>query len=334
MKYFKYIVFSLIPLFVLLGIAELISRFGPSSPFRFAQQTQNVYAFKAQHLKGYFKGIPGQYIHEHIGHDGEKRRIPYTINELGFRSAEFSPKKPRGTYRIVAMGGSSVMGVESPYERTWPALLQQKMGSKFEVINAGIAGHHSSFFVPLALELLTYEPDLIILYAAYNDTFYENQIIRYSTRNSRNWLLRLHGHLYGRSGFYTRLVERVSIWKTGSPVPWFEYVDRYKERHRENIEELIELLKARGVRLVFVLQPLRKGGYHDARHRNLLKQLESLGKQRGVEVLDPRPLFNNPKLDRPSFHDVVHLTEEGNELLAQFLAEQLPQRFPGLRSSR
>ncbi|MBN1586149.1 MAG: SGNH/GDSL hydrolase family protein [Candidatus Omnitrophica bacterium] len=82
-------------------------------------------------------------------------------------------QKPEGTFRIVCFGGSTT--AKDPNGRHYPALLEQELRSrlgtdKIEVINVGAAGYatpHS--LILLELDVLSWEPDLIILSHNIND---------------------------------------------------------------------------------------------------------------------------------------------------------------------
>jgi len=112
------------------------------------------------------------------------------INSEGFRGIEFVPEKPSNTYRIVAVGGSTMFGAGSTSdETTIPAYLErmlQKQNFDFdiEVINAGIAGHYSTFELKLIKEkIVKYQPDLLIEYDGWNDV--RNKPLPSTVKN--NW---------------------------------------------------------------------------------------------------------------------------------------------------
>lgn len=85
-------------------------------------------------LDGYYTYRPGTY-------ENDLRGVTYTINSSGFRGPEFAAAKSR--YRIICVGESSTAGIESPDQETWPARLQQYLGTQVEVINAGVGGSTS-----------------------------------------------------------------------------------------------------------------------------------------------------------------------------------------------
>jgi lysophospholipase L1-like esterase len=120
---------------------------------------------KYRQYDGYYKAEPGRY-------DNPKYRSVFTINQLGFRGREFETAKD-GQYRIVTMGESSTMGLESNDGYTWPERLQEYLSgdrTAIEVVNCGMAGHASPHSLAmLRAEILGCRPDLIVYYAGHND---------------------------------------------------------------------------------------------------------------------------------------------------------------------
>lgn len=97
-------------------------------------------------------------------------------NALGYRNEEFSREKPAGTYRIVALGGSSTYTVAvTDNKKTFTYQLEKALADKYgidnvEVINAGASGYDSwESLVNLQFRVLDLDPDLIIVYHGVND---------------------------------------------------------------------------------------------------------------------------------------------------------------------
>ena len=100
----------------------------------------------------------------------------FDYNSLGFIGPEFSEIKPPNTFRIFMVGGSTMFGSgESSDETTISGILQKMFDSdnfvqKIEVINAGISGGNSVSEMHLIREkLVTFSPDLIVVYDGWND---------------------------------------------------------------------------------------------------------------------------------------------------------------------
>ena len=96
-------------------------------------------------------------------------------NKLGwFNQQRFLGKKPPGAYRIFSLGGSTTYG--RPYDDAasfsgWlrEFLNEADSSRNWEVINAGGVSYASYRVAKLMEELLSYEPDLFIIYSGHNE---------------------------------------------------------------------------------------------------------------------------------------------------------------------
>ncbi|WDQ19432.1 hypothetical protein PSR62_10115 [Rhodopirellula sp. P2] len=91
-----------------------------------------------------------------------------------FRPESFSAKKAPGTRRVFVLGGSTVQG--RPYATetafsTWLRLSLESADSefKYEVINCGGAAYASYRVAKILEEVLSHEPDAIVLYTGHNE---------------------------------------------------------------------------------------------------------------------------------------------------------------------
>jgi len=98
------------------------------------------------------------------------------VNRLGFRGAFFEAVKTDSVFRILAIGGFTTSGRGvSAHELAWPAVLEGRLngsrdGTHYQVITAGVPGYRVlEIMFRLQSELLSLQPDLIILYEGHND---------------------------------------------------------------------------------------------------------------------------------------------------------------------
>lgn len=104
----------------------------------------------------------------------------YTTNvdNFGFRGENISKIKPKGTFRIFILGGSTVLNAYTPYEQTAPKILETLLQKKYpdkkiEVINAGIDGYTSEHsLIQYLFKIRDFNPDMIIMWHGINDWYY------------------------------------------------------------------------------------------------------------------------------------------------------------------
>ncbi len=81
--------------------------------------------------------------------------------------------------RVGVFGGSTTFGTEVTDEDSWPALLQQKLGNKYAVINFGVPGYSTAEnIIQMALIAPEKHPHIVIFYEGWNDikNYHEKQL--------------------------------------------------------------------------------------------------------------------------------------------------------------
>jgi hypothetical protein len=106
--------------------------------------------------------------------------VHYTINSLGLRDDEMSsPKKPDGTYRVLMLGDSFVLGYTVDRQDLFVDQLEkwwQSEGRKVDVINSGTEGYSTDQEVRwLDLHGKEYQPDLVLIFPYDNDLYWNSQ---------------------------------------------------------------------------------------------------------------------------------------------------------------
>lgn len=115
-------------------------------------------------------------------HDG----IQYTVNSRGFRGKEFDLEKSKK--RIIAFGGSTTAGLESPDDKTYPAQLEfllNKNRKDYEVINMGFSSKSLNYVKNLLFtEAYKYKPDTIVIYSNRNSIMYDGSFVEVKFDNN------------------------------------------------------------------------------------------------------------------------------------------------------
>lgn len=97
-------------------------------------------------------------------------------NSLGYRGDEIVLPKPQDAFRIVCIGGSTTYTISTDYRKAYPALLEAQLTesgyNNVEVVNAGVPGWTTwESMINFQLRVLELEPDMIIVYHAFNDIY-------------------------------------------------------------------------------------------------------------------------------------------------------------------
>ncbi|MFQ5490799.1 MAG: SGNH/GDSL hydrolase family protein [Phycisphaerae bacterium] len=285
------------------------------------------------------------------------------INHRGFRGRNFEPVKPEGTTRIIFLGGSSVFSHTRGPGRDWPhrvETLLRDRGHNVECINTGVPGHDTLDSIgKFVTELWMYRPDYVVLYQGYNDQKYFDALT--TDRPYRDFCrtyvpeqdLRTHAEgldrLLCRSKLYLelryRLLSRI-FGSEGAPKKddAVKRVDRLSptalEQYRFNLRAICDLARDAGAvpvlckqgRLVTPdntpeeLELLRfdfVGLTHDAWCRAFARCdgiTEQVASEKNAPLIDVSAKVTG-NLDY--FHDHIHLTDQGEDVVAEVVAQAL-----------
>jgi lysophospholipase L1-like esterase len=227
--------------------------------YGFRSWTSDTGEGHSEKLDGYFKFPASQTIRHGLPEPGR-------INNLGFRGPDFAAAKPSGTFRIVCMGGSSTFGYTDADADTYPARLQGLFDAaptrrRVEVINGGIPHFNTNHLVAmLESEALSWSPDALTLYCAYNDAIYPLAENRWQSATRK---LDEYSAAFAclrklvNAGFGDVLFHQ---WSAYLPQMDAAAVARQIELHRamtrSNLERIAALAASAGARIVVVRQPM------------------------------------------------------------------------------
>lgn|GEM_PF-1147055 len=244
--------------------------------------------------KGLYSGDIGHYWALTPGYSGElphgDREFAVEISELGIRD----DGPPVDGPWVLALGCSTTFGWGVESNEIWTEKLEMMTG--VPVVNAGVPGHSTEQGLVFAREFLELQPDVVIFGWGVRDAQLAQRPDSSSRPSSAFSELRILQVIRGLVGGGSRpneqmlgeLVERVS------PVEF-----------EDNMRELHSLARSNDVSVIDLAFPmLEPAQAHFSR----------------VEALDG--LFFAPQLPDTAFFgfDQVHLTSQGNEMLARELA--------------
>lgn len=112
--------------------------------------------------------------------------IAFRTNSFGARGPEVAVPKPRGLLRVLCLGDETTLAPELAEKDAYPAVLQEllsaHMGSKVEVINAGVPGSCPRIAaLQLRHRFMSLQPDLIVLHFDMSDVAEDAAVRRFVT---------------------------------------------------------------------------------------------------------------------------------------------------------
>ncbi len=295
-----------------------------------------------------------------------------TVNEHGFRDLSSTPRlKPPQEFRVACIGGSTVFGMGGD-TASWPASLERSLSLRvvnsegpgdtrtIKVLNFGVEGYTShSDLIQLALRVVSFSPDSVIVYSGINDVKLwgaENPLPDGSHAIQRQILTpqgiqrHLPGWLLNHSGLIavgTRLFDRVILgveyghlvmtwpFKTdaSSPAKGSVYFE-------SNLRSIVGLARAHGVTPILstiVTHPALPPGELHAELVGPIREvvnpiIRKVARDMTVDLVDPAS--DTHLWEAHLFIDGVHLSDEGNDLLAQYFSARIGNlRLPAPSSS-
>jgi lysophospholipase L1-like esterase len=163
----KYVIFSVIPLFIVLLVTEATLRI---ADFKYSDTPIEMRSI----LVG-LADVPNYtiYVGNHSGSIPLKKDSKQLWVPVNSFEKQYSIKKKAGVLRIATLGCSCTavcLGTPETYPGIMEKKLTRKMGPKIEVLNAGV-GSYSSFqgLQRLKYAVLKYHPDIITIFFGWND---------------------------------------------------------------------------------------------------------------------------------------------------------------------
>ncbi len=285
------------------------------------------------------------------------------FNAQGFRTHDVLGPKPPDELRIVALGGSTTEDVWNDAGIHWPLVAEEtlheagrdEVGIYIGAMSAYTAAHS---LVRLELDVLQYQPDLVLVLHNINDlmvVYYAgsqgrpvdpNYKVKY-TRKSLTGVIDDSDVVVSRLlAFIRGRLERLS---PKAPIPTLEHYDLETGRciFERNLKSIVAVARAHGSEVVLVTMPvarstarfedtaaLARGGLLDSfpTHDRFLadfdrynETIRQVGKELGVKVIDAANLVASE--DR-YFADIVHTTTEGVRAMGGAVGSKLLEILP------
>jgi lysophospholipase L1-like esterase len=282
------------------------------------------------------------------------------INKSGLREKEVSIEKPSGANRILVLGDSNTFGYGIDEKQRFSNLLSERLPNSQEVVNFGVFGFGTDQEALLfEREGLRYRPDIVILAFSAGDLsdnmssinsgvskpFFNIEgntlVLRNTPVPKSSPLMRVQSrtsgikhYLYNHSHLYRLLLYKIislNLYMSDTVREMSEeeginttlaIIKGLDNMCRANECQLIVLLISHGEWVkALKTRPGRSPGYYPFL-KNLLTGMD-------ISVIDTTDAFvNHDEGDQPLFFekDPVHLTANGNKLVADMLHHSLLQQ--------
>jgi lysophospholipase L1-like esterase len=277
------------------------------------------------------------------------------INPQGFRSA-IDLDQPKTKPRCFILGGSFAFGAGASGAHTYYAAVLTNRFRNIHFINAaGSSFTANQQFIQLALNVMPYEPDYVIVIDGFNDmalpmvfgqpagapwrwTEYKDFLSGSFWRMAAAYI-RVHSQFY-RVGSRLRLSRRAEADTFGQST-----LQRVIEEYLHATEMTYTLCRARGIKVYHVFQPqlaidkpvseaeqgLSLPSFNKAMQKNypvLEQEAEALALTNNVPFLSLLPVFKNNT--NTLYVDYCHVNDVGQEIVGTRIVDFLKANgFPG-----
>lgn len=261
----------------------------------------------------------------------ENKNIPklddiifHTKNSLGFRGPEIPEEGLENYLSIITIGGSTTESFYISDDKTWPALLEQKLKLVYPnvwVNNAGLDGH-STFGHTLLLEehIVELKPDMIILLIGANDVGNEGyttqmlghvkdgihfesveSFVKSASLYSEVMALTLNFYKFMRAKSKGLAHNNLNLTNTAQleypESNLQEILNEHKENfipsYEERIKRIIQIAEENNIEVVLVTQPVLYGGGVDSITGVNLEGVDAGGGLSGYTKWNILELYNN-----------------------------------------
>jgi lysophospholipase L1-like esterase len=268
--------------------------------------------------------------------------------ELYFkRGQKIKIVKPDNTVRIFCLGGSTTVSANT--RGHYPQLMQDKLNRSyknvhFEVMNAaGDAFSSAHSFVNFALRLSSFHPDCIIVYHNINDLsvnyFGKKADPDYANKYMNNLFLApecklgIQKYFFGSRmiSYLMMVLNNYAFQKQAMRIYGDIDISEGRKVFRRNLEDIIILAKARGIKVVLATQAAcfaKSKSYPYIRKNDFLSYNETVKDLASQYNLDLVDCFRNFRENEDYFVDLVHYTETGVEKLSDEFFRKIAKIYP------
>ncbi len=267
------------------------------------------------------------------------------INSLGLRGPEWSPSKPRGVRRIMALGDSSVFGFGVEDQQVFTAVLDDMLGDGVQAINAAVPGYSTFQTINLLkMRALALHPDLLLVACQWSDnnfdSFVDKELLAaYGTFGNR-WARRArsileYSALFRLLDYQLRVAGKIpGARKVGWMVGRGEHIGPRRVElndYAQNLETITELAHEHDAEVMFMIlaneEDIEPSSDGPAAWDPYRRAIRDTAARHCSPVLDVPALFQASGLGKDELLlDEMHPSAQGHRIIAEALASILEER--------
>lgn len=274
------------------------------------------------------------------------------VNRLGLRGHDIAAQKT-ALQRVICLGGSTTFGLSLDYADSYPEILQKKLDAqcgpgRYEVINAGVPGHQLPHIIQQVQHVLApLHPDIIILMSVFNNLVSDERDFAFIAieGDEKNTAGHYFSRLVAGAKKYSVLVTVADdIAKKGlknylKNVNWEKGAAAIMRSRNvwngiaDNLHTLFNMLTEAdpGVTIFVLDEPMNIIDYPELSapmEKAYQVQQDVSSRYPAVRHLALMPFFNEAQKARKKiwlspYHDPIHLSRAGNELLAEIICKEI-----------
>lgn len=273
----------------------------------------------------------------------------FPINSNGFRGPEIKQKQT-GSIRIICLGGSTTYGLTLTYDETYPKLLQDILDravgkNHYDVINAGISAFKLCHIIELAKnEIIALQPDMVILMSVFNNLHRQGQNFGFTAIKSegQNRAVRLANKIKEEIKHYSLLaltIDEFALkglhsmyqdidWETAAKIIMSKENSSLWANYQQDLNNLFDLFLQNSIDVIVVDEAFNRINFPELappidKATNILFATSAnyanvttlvIGKHVNKAKVAGEKVWNGP------LSDPVHLTKEGNRIIAELIA--------------
>lgn len=251
-------------------------------------------------------------------------------NRFGMRGPEVGLEKPKGVFRIVALGDSITFGWKVEEEEAWPiqlAIMLNAAGVRAEALNLGVSGFNARDETTIFLQRgKDFDPDLVVLGYCLNDPEYEpvqplsafyrdpswwqrSNLLRMAMKAARSVRVRAYGN-----GDYQLFLHRY-------PPAWTTVKNSFARLGMWSREHKVPAL--------VIIFPDLSVPAADYPYAAIHEQVGDEARRDGLSVLDLRAVYDGrPRESMRIADDDAHPSSAGQRLAAEAVRDFILRQHP------